>query len=85
VYSAVSDGVVLGRKKRPIVNKQAAPVAAAAPTKVSNGAITIEQIKAVAQTVKVLGDTEQLNALLGLVKEVGGLKKFKDLVDALTV
>jgi hypothetical protein len=68
------------------VSKQApaGPAAAPAPAKASNGAITIEQIKAVVGTVKLVGGTERLNELLGLVKEVGGLKKFKDLVDAIT-
>jgi hypothetical protein len=68
------------------VSKQAtaAPAAAPAPAKAPNGAITVEQIKAVVGTVKLVGGTERLNELLGLVKEVGGLKKFKDLVDAIT-
>ena len=46
--------------------------------------ITIEQIKAVVQTVKVVGGTDRLNELLGLIKEVGGLRKFKELLDAVT-
>jgi hypothetical protein len=68
------------------VNKQAssAPAAAAVPAKASNGTISIEQIKAVVQTVKLVGGADRLNELLGLVKEVGGLKKFKELLDAVT-
>ena len=45
--------------------------------------ITFEQVKAVAQTVKV-GGLDRLNELLGLVREVGGLKKFKDLLEAMS-
>jgi hypothetical protein len=46
---------------------------------------TISQIKAVAQTVKVVGGFARLNELLGLIKEVGGVKKFKDLLEAMSV
>jgi hypothetical protein len=46
--------------------------------------ITFEQVKAVAQTVKVVGGLDRLNELLGLVREVGGLKKFKDLLEAMS-
>ncbi len=47
--------------------------------------VTFEQVKAVAQTVKVIGGFARLNELLGLIKEVGGVKKFKDLLDAMSV
>ena len=59
-----------------------APVVAAAEKKADT--VTFEQVKAVAQTVKVVGGFDRLNELLGLVKEVGGLKKFKDLLDAMS-
>jgi hypothetical protein len=59
------------------------PEAAVAPAKATNGTITIEQIRAVVQTVKAVGGADRLNELLGLVKEVGGVKKFKELVDAI--
>jgi hypothetical protein len=39
----------------------------------------------VTQTVKTIGGFARLNELLGLIKEVGGLKKFKDLLEAMTV
>ncbi len=54
----------------------------AAPEK--KATVTFEQVKAVAQTVKVVGGFDRLNELLGLVKEVGGLKKFKDLLEAMS-
>jgi hypothetical protein len=38
----------------------------------------------VALTVKTLGGTVRLHELLGLIKEVGGLKKFKDLLEAIS-
>jgi trehalose-6-phosphate synthase len=46
--------------------------------------VTFEQVKAVAQTVKVIGGFDRLNELLGLIREVGGLKKFKDLLEAMS-
>jgi len=39
----------------------------------------------VTQTVKTIGGFARLNDLLGLIKEVGGLKNFKDLLEAMTV
>jgi arginine repressor len=61
-----------------------ATVAAEKPTK-NGDTITLDQIRAVAQTVKAVGGSTRLNELLGLIKEIGGVKKFKDLVEAMTV
>ena len=47
------------------------------------GTITLQHIKAVAQTVKAMGGFDRLNELVSLIKEVGGLRRFKDLVDAI--
>jgi hypothetical protein len=78
-------------KERP--SKKAAvakPVAAvaASPVTAENGktaaTVTLEHVKAVALTVKALGGSVCLYGLLALIKEVGGLKKFKDLLDAMS-
>ena len=58
-----------------------APEPAAAEKKAT---VTFEQVKAVAQTVKVIGGFDRLNELLGLVKEVGGLRKMKELLEAMS-
>ena len=58
-----------------------APVVAAAEKKAM---VTVEQVKAVAQTVKVVGGFDRLNELLGLVREVGGLRKMKELLEAMS-
>ena len=64
---------------------EAAPIAAAeAPTKAAN-AITLEQIKAVGQMVRTIGGFRRLHEMLGVIKEVGGLRKFKDLLEAMEV
>ena len=69
-------------KKSPVAAP--APAAVEKPVKAAD-TVTIEQVRAVAQAVKVLGGPDRLNALLGLIKEIGGLKKFKDLLEAMTV
>ena len=58
--------------------------AAERPTKPGE-TITLEQVKKVAHTVRAIGGFERLNELLGIIKEVGGLKKFKDLLEAMAV
>ncbi len=64
---------------------EAAPVAATeAPAKAAN-AITLEQIKTVSQMVRTIGGFRRLHEMLGVIKEVGGLKKFKDLLEAMDV
>ena len=63
---------------------EAAPIAAETPTKTAN-AITLEQIKAVGQMVRTIGGFRRLHEMLGVIKEVGGLRKFKDLLEAMEV
>ena len=59
-------------------------VVAETPTKAGN-MITLEQIKMVGQMVKMIGGFRRLHEMLGVIKEVGGLKKFKDLLEAMEV
>jgi len=60
---------------------QAAPEIAASPA----GTIALAHVKAVAQTVQAAGGFDKLNELLTVIKEVGGMKKFKDLLDAIAI
>jgi hypothetical protein len=71
--------------KQPKVHVAQAVVAVVAekPTKAAD-TVTFDQLRAVTQTIKVIGGVNRLNELLGLVKEVGGLKKFKDLLEAMS-
>ena len=76
------------RTAKKATKKKAVVVEAAAPTVVEKKAadsITLDQIRKVAQTINNLGGFARLNDLLGLIKEVGGIKKFRDLADAMTV
>jgi hypothetical protein len=52
------------------------------PTKVGD-TITIAQVRAVAELVAVVGGFDRCHELLGVIREVGGLKKMKDLLEAL--
>jgi hypothetical protein len=74
-----------GRKAGKAKTEAPAAPAAAAPVKRAEpaGTVTLEHIKAVAQTIKAIGGFGKLNELVSLIREVGGLRKFKDLVDAI--
>ena len=61
------------------------PEPVAIPVEKKADTVTFDQVRAVTQTVKVMGGFDHLNELLGLIKEVGGLKKFKDLLEAMSV
>ena len=52
------------------------------PTKVAD-AVTIAQIRAVAEMVTVVGGFDRCHELLGVIKEVGGIRRMKDLLEAL--
>jgi hypothetical protein len=67
-------------KKAPV--PAPAHVAEAKPAKVGD-AITIGQVKAVAELVASLGGFDRCHELLGVIREVGGLKRMKDLLEAL--
>jgi len=69
-------------KKKAVAPVPASP-AIAEPAKVG-ATVTLEHVKAVALTVKTLGGSVRLYELLGLIKDVGGLKKFKDLLEAIS-
>ena len=64
--------------------RQTVTVPAEVPTKATT-AVTLEQIKAVGEIVKKNGGFRHLHEMLAVIKEVGGLKKFKDLLDAIAV
>jgi hypothetical protein len=61
-----------------------APAAVEAPAKPAN-TVTLDQIKAVGQMVKTIGGFRGLHEMLAVIKEVGGTKKFKDLLEAMAV
>ena len=47
--------------------------------------VSLEQVKAVAQTVKAVGGFDRVNELLGVIRQLGGVKKFRDLLGAMSV
>ena len=68
--------------KAPAPKPEPAQVVAEKPTKVGD-AITIAQVKAVAELVALVGGFDRCHELLGVVRDVGGLKRMKDLLEAL--
>ena len=71
-------------KLEPTVAVAASPTQAVEPVKV-NGTLTVQNVKAVAETVKTIGGFEQTKEMLGVIRDVGGLKKFRDLMDAMEI
>ena len=67
---------------RPQPQPEPAKVVADKPTKVGD-VITIAQVRAVAELVTLVGGFDRCHELLGVVREVGGLKRMKDLLEAL--
>ena len=69
--------------------KPAAALATAAPSAVekpTNGStITLEQVKKVAHTINMLGGIQCVTEVLAVIKELGGVKKFKELAEAMSV
>ena len=53
------------------------------PTKPAD-TITLDHVKKVAQTVKAIGGFPRVLEVLDVIKELGGVKKFKDLAEAMT-
>ena len=52
------------------------------PTKAGD-VITITQVRAVAELVTLIGGFNRCHQLLGVIREVGGLKRMKDLLEAI--
>ncbi len=70
--------------------KKQAVVEAAAPSVVDKPArngdtITLTQVKLVAATIKTIGGYQRVMEVLAVIKEMGGVKKFRDLVEAMSV
>ena len=50
----------------------------------NGGTITLEQVKQVAQTVKAMGGYDRMIEVLDVIKAAGGVKKFRDIAEAIT-
>ena len=72
--------------KKPAAVEAAAPAAPAVAEKpaTNGGMITLEQIKKMAKTINTLGGYQRVTEVLGVIKEMGGVKKFRDLAEAMT-
>jgi hypothetical protein len=68
---------------KPAAKTAAAPVAVKAAPAKANGTITLEQIRKVAQTVHSMGGLMRMTEVLEVIKEAGGVKKFRELAEAM--
>ena len=90
--SRVLVSTVKNKVNKKVGTKQTAPVAAAPaalpaverPT-TNGGTITLEQVKKVAQAINTIGGFHRVTELLDVIKELGGVKKFRDLAEAMSV
>ena len=79
-----------GGNAKKAAKKPAAPATvAAAPAVVekptNGGTFTLDQVKKVAYTISTMGGFQRMEEVLAVVKEMGGVKKLKDLAEAMTV
>ena len=70
------------KKAAPAPKPEPTKVMVEKPTKVAD-AITIAQVRAVAELVTLVGSFDRCHELLGVVRDVGGLRRMKDLLEAL--
>ncbi len=70
------------KKAAPAPKPEPAKAVAAKPTRVGD-TITIAQVKTVAELVTLVGGFDRCHELLTVIRDVGGLKRMKDLLDAL--
>jgi len=69
--------------KKKTVAEAAAPAVVEKPA--NDGTITLEQVKKVAHTIQTIGGLQRVLEVLNVIKELGGVKKFRDLAEAMTV
>ena len=78
----IKSGMKKSRKAAKTPAPQPAPVATERP--LANGdTVSVAQIKTIVETAKAMGGFDRINELLGLIQEVGGMRKFKNLVEVL--
>ena len=70
------------KKAAPAPKPEPAKAVVEKPTRVGD-AITIAQVRAVAELVTLVGSFDRCHELLGVIRDVGGLKRMKDLLEAL--
>ncbi len=74
-----------GNVKRAAKPAPEAAVPAVVDKPTNGGTITLTQVKLVAATIKTLGGYQRAIEVLAVIKELGGVKKFRDLAEAMTV
>jgi hypothetical protein len=73
------------KTRRRKATAEAAPAAVVVETPAkANGTITLEQIQKVARAIKTMGGFQHMTDTLEVIRELGGLKKFKDVAEAMS-
>ena len=72
-------------KKQAAAAPQATPPAAVEKPAKAGDTLTLDQVKKVAQAISTIGGYYRLTSLLEVIRELGGVKKFKDLAEAISV
>jgi hypothetical protein len=70
-------------KKPQAVAEVAVPATEEKPVKAGE-MVSLEQVRKVAELIRALGGQRFVNSVLEMVKELGGVKKFKELVTAIS-
>jgi uncharacterized Zn finger protein (UPF0148 family) len=68
-----------------VVKPAPAPTPAVVERPNNGSTITLDLVKKVAHTVKAMGGFSKMTEVLAVIKEAGGVKKFRDLAEAITV
>ena len=69
--------------KQKVVVEASTPAAVEKPTKAGD-TITLDQVKKVAQTIETVGGFQRVTEVLEVIRELGGVRKFKDLAEAMS-
>jgi len=69
--------------KKQAAAEAAAPAAVEKPTKAAD-TVTLDQVKKVAQTIQAIGGFKRVTEVLEVIRELGGVRKFKDLAEAMS-
>ena len=76
-------GYKFNKKKRTAVAPVPKKAIVDKPTRAAD-AITIGQVRAVADLVTTVGGFDRCHELLGVIRDVGGLRRMKDLLEAMS-
>jgi len=84
IKTKINKAATAKKAARKLAAEAPAPAAVEKPTK-NGDTITLEQVKKVAQTIKMIGGFQRVIEVLHVIKALGGVKKFRELAEAISV